>query len=196
MLQVQMDQLLHDELASHSRSHSQPASQLPSWQPLQSEPAAIISPASRLASPYSSASVGADAEDSAHNPLQQGSATPSRQSSSKDLTSQSPHNFRSVTSMMSDSTTGSYVEMDKDLWATDASSCVCGGCNKEFGVFRRRHHCRRCGHIFCSKCSSYKFKLVDPCDKQAKLEPKRVCHNCHHLLNAQGGDADTRNYTL
>ena len=185
-----MDQLLHDELASHSQSRSQPASQPPSWQPLQSEPALVVSPASRLTSPYSSASVGADAEDTA----QQGSAAPNRQS--KDLTSRSPHNLRSVTSMMSDSTTGSYVEMDKDLWATDASSSVCGGCNKEFGVFRRRHHCRRCGHIFCSKCSSYKFKLVDPCDKQAKLEPKRVCHSCHQLLNAQGGDADARNYTL
>ena len=182
-----MDQLLYDELASHSqsRSHSQP----PSWQP-----ALVVSPASRLTSPYSSASVGADAEDTAQHTAQEASAAPNRQS--KDLTSRSPHNLRSVTSMMSDSTTGSYVEMDKDLWATDASSSVCGGCNKEFGVFRRRHHCRRCGHIFCSKCSSYKFKLVDPCDKQAKLEPKRVCHSCHQLLNAQGEDADTRNDTL
>ncbi|CAN0546473.1 unnamed protein product [Ectocarpus sp. 12 AP-2014] len=31
---------------------------------------------------------------------------------------------------------------------------VCYGCNSPFTMFRRRHHCRVCGQIFCHTCSS------------------------------------------
>ncbi|CAN0515909.1 unnamed protein product, partial [Laminaria digitata] len=31
---------------------------------------------------------------------------------------------------------------------------VCYGCHTPFTMFRRRHHCRVCGQIFCHNCSS------------------------------------------
>lgn len=51
-------------------------------------------------------------------------------------------------------------------------------CPITFGLFDRRHHCRKCGNIFCSAhCSNY-FRL----DQFAQFHPKgtlsRGCDNC------------------
>lgn len=37
-------------------------------------------------------------------------------------------------------------------WKPDQSSHSCEKCAKDFTFFRRRHHCRGCGGIFCSDC--------------------------------------------
>ena len=37
-------------------------------------------------------------------------------------------------------------------WQLDADAHMCGDCKEEFGLFTRRHHCRRCGKIFCAEC--------------------------------------------
>jgi len=34
-------------------------------------------------------------------------------------------------------------------WLTDEGISRCGECNKSFGIMTRKHHCRRCGNIFC-----------------------------------------------
>ena len=34
----------------------------------------------------------------------------------------------------------------------DSVSKQCYECGERFTTFRRRHHCRVCGQIFCSKC--------------------------------------------
>jgi hypothetical protein len=39
-------------------------------------------------------------------------------------------------------------------WMPDGNSKDCYDCGKTFTTFRRRHHCRVCGQIFCWKCSS------------------------------------------
>ncbi|CAM9489131.1 unnamed protein product, partial [Ectocarpus sp. 13 AM-2016] len=39
-------------------------------------------------------------------------------------------------------------------WMPDRMCRVCYGCNSPFTMFRRRHHCRVCGQIFCHTCSS------------------------------------------
>eukprot|EP00036_Acanthoecidae_sp_10tr_P018718 CAMPEP_0206303226 /NCGR_PEP_ID=MMETSP0106_2-20121207/9126_1 /ASSEMBLY_ACC=CAM_ASM_000206 /TAXON_ID=81532 /ORGANISM="Acanthoeca-like sp., Strain 10tr" /LENGTH=1719 /DNA_ID=CAMNT_0053734011 /DNA_START=177 /DNA_END=5336 /DNA_ORIENTATION=- len=39
-------------------------------------------------------------------------------------------------------------------WMPDSNSKDCYDCGKAFTTFRRRHHCRVCGQIFCWKCSS------------------------------------------
>lgn len=36
----------------------------------------------------------------------------------------------------------------------DSVSKQCYECGERFTTFRRRHHCRVCGQIFCSKCCS------------------------------------------
>lgn len=46
---------------------------------------------------------------------------------------------------------------DTDLqkfWMPDSKSKECYECGQKFSTFRRKHHCRLCGQIFCSKCCS------------------------------------------
>lgn len=37
-------------------------------------------------------------------------------------------------------------------WVPDMQRQECQECGKGFGTFTRKHHCRRCGEIFCSAC--------------------------------------------
>jgi hypothetical protein len=37
-------------------------------------------------------------------------------------------------------------------WVPDMQRQECQDCGKGFGTFTRKHHCRRCGEIFCSAC--------------------------------------------
>ncbi|GFN83677.1 1-phosphatidylinositol 3-phosphate 5-kinase [Plakobranchus ocellatus] len=46
-----------------------------------------------------------------------------------------------------------YKDSDfKQYWMPDSSCRECYDCGDKFTTFRRRHHCRICGQIFCSKC--------------------------------------------
>ena len=49
-------------------------------------------------------------------------------------------------------------------------------------VFRRRHHCRACGGIFCDACSGNKLAFVPGYDQK----PLRVCDGCHHVMTFLG----------
>lgn len=40
------------------------------------------------------------------------------------------------------------------FWMPDGAATKCTTCNLQFTLFRRRHHCRFCGKIFCHACSS------------------------------------------
>ena len=65
---------------------------------------------------------------------------------------------------------------DKDeLWVSDAATKTCFGCERVFAVARRRHHCRRCGGVFCGSCARNALKKDD--------KDERVCDGCwtaHH----------------
>eukprot|EP00644_Phytophthora_capsici_P004159 jgi/Phyca11/110030/e_gw1.17.715.1 len=39
-------------------------------------------------------------------------------------------------------------------WMPDHLCKVCYDCSAAFSLFRRRHHCRLCGQIFCYDCSN------------------------------------------
>ncbi|CAL4147884.1 unnamed protein product, partial [Meganyctiphanes norvegica] len=46
-----------------------------------------------------------------------------------------------------------YKDSDfKQYWLPDSVSRECYECEEKFTTFRRRHHCRVCGQIFCSRC--------------------------------------------
>ena len=45
-------------------------------------------------------------------------------------------------------------ELCRPTWDPDESTVGCYLCHREFGLLRRRHHCRGCGHIFCHECSA------------------------------------------
>ncbi|ELU11604.1 hypothetical protein CAPTEDRAFT_181514 [Capitella teleta] len=52
-------------------------------------------------------------------------------------------------------------------WAPDSCVNLCTTCGKSFGLTRRRHHCRLCGGVMCSRCSqflphSYARKMINP----------------------------------
>ncbi|XP_004348891.1 hypothetical protein CAOG_02141 [Capsaspora owczarzaki ATCC 30864] len=46
-------------------------------------------------------------------------------------------------------------------WEDDSASSVCreDNCNKEFGFRERRHHCRKCGRLFCGEHCMYQIRL-------------------------------------
>ena len=46
-----------------------------------------------------------------------------------------------------------YKDSDfKQYWMPDSNCKQCYECGDKFNTFRRRHHCRICGQIFCSRC--------------------------------------------
>ncbi|KAL8580116.1 hypothetical protein ACOMHN_061230 [Nucella lapillus] len=70
-----------------------------------------------------------------------------------------PRNLSSVLSRLSNildrrsTTPQTYKDSDfKQYWMPDSSCKECYDCGDRFTTFRRRHHCRICGQIFCSKC--------------------------------------------
>jgi hypothetical protein len=60
---------------------------------------------------------------------------------------------------------------------------VCYNCEETFTMYRRRHHCRMCGQIFCDRCSS---EVVDG-SQMIGLGPglHRSCGLCHELYLEQ-----------
>ncbi|KAI9750916.1 MAG: hypothetical protein M1815_001527 [Lichina confinis] len=68
----------------------------------------------------------------------------------------------------------------REHWKPDSSaqSCDAAICNKPFSLFGRRHHCRRCGNVFCGVHSPF---LV-PLDQDAQFHPdgvlSRACEYC------------------
>lgn len=65
----------------------------------------------------------------------------------------------------------------------------CKGCNTDFSIVVRKHHCRHCGNIYCGNCCGEKRALV----KFGYNAPVRMCKKCaamcfraDMLLNAVG----------
>lgn len=60
------------------------------------------------------------------------------------------------------------------VWIPDTEAMKCMSCLiTEFSWIQRRHHCRSCGNVVCSKCSQQKIHL--PSQSNA---PLRVCYRC------------------
>lgn len=70
-------------------------------------------------------------------------------------------------------------EVTREHWTPDASASTCGACPTQFSFLERKHHCRRCGGIFCSSHSAYTVTL-NPVD--ASFSPvgvtSRACSRC------------------
>lgn len=59
-------------------------------------------------------------------------------------------------------------------WVLDNQTSNCMRCNKAFGLFNRRHHCRSCGYLICKPCGAYKKSIATLQSKES-----RVCNECH-----------------
>ncbi|OSD04369.1 hypothetical protein PYCCODRAFT_1444065 [Trametes coccinea BRFM310] len=76
-------------------------------------------------------------------------------------------------------------------WERDDAVSECRECRRRF-TFLNRRHCRRCGRIFCDRCSSYRA-LLDPSEvvhdpsfqeSSAGASQQRVCRGCYDEVNA------------
>ncbi|KAL1459626.1 hypothetical protein WDU94_011590 [Cyamophila willieti] len=76
-----------------------------------------------------------------------------------------------------------------DHWLKDEGAESCPGCGVKFSIYERKHHCRNCGQVFCSKCSRYESEI----SRLRILKPVRVCQRCHSSLRLQqkGGGGGT-----
>ncbi|XP_069700991.1 phosphatidylinositol-3,5-bisphosphate 3-phosphatase MTMR3 isoform X2 [Periplaneta americana] len=70
-------------------------------------------------------------------------------------------------------------ETGPTLWVPDHAVNRCMGCDTEFWLGRRRHHCRNCGKIFCADCS----ENTVPLPNEQLYDPVRVCSSCYALLH-------------
>jgi len=78
------------------------------------------------------------------------------------------------------------------LWMPDKICKVCYNCEDPFNLYRRRHHCRMCGQVFCDRCSS---EYVDGLQVPG-LGPglHRACGLCHDLYCIQA-EKETKPHT-
>ena len=75
--------------------------------------------------------------------------------------------------------------LSKEYWMKDESSKECFTCGKPFTTFRRKHHCRICGQIFCNSCTSQ-----ISAEKFGFSGNMRVCYNCFEQANNYEDSSD------
>lgn len=70
-----------------------------------------------------------------------------------------------------------FLELDEPAWAPDDNFRACVGCNKMFGLFNRKHHCRRCGGVYCGDCATEKVIPM----RLRFIDPVRMCGKCQKI---------------
>ena len=71
--------------------------------------------------------------------------------------------------------------IQKQEWKKSEDCTSCHNCHAQFSFFSRKHHCRCCGNVFCSKCSN-KY-VTFPGAQQAE----RVCDDCFIVFDRLNG---------
>ncbi|GFY59527.1 1-phosphatidylinositol 3-phosphate 5-kinase [Trichonephila inaurata madagascariensis] len=72
-----------------------------------------------------------------------------------------------------------YKDSDfKQYWMPDSNCKECYDCGDKFTTFRRRHHCRVCGQIFCWRCCNQEI----PGDLIGYTDDLRVCSFCCKMV--------------
>ncbi|RNF10962.1 putative zinc finger protein [Trypanosoma rangeli] len=67
-------------------------------------------------------------------------------------------------------------------WQRNEAAQVCQRCQRRFNLFVMRHHCRRCGLIFCQRCSSYAGILPDrKAEQYVASSWLRLCQDCYEI---------------
>jgi hypothetical protein len=74
----------------------------------------------------------------------------------------------------------------RNHWKPDVESTICDDptCKRTFNYFVRRHHCRRCGNIFCDQHSSYEIPLDQDANYNPRAELSRTCSHCFEQYKA------------
>ncbi|KAH4352472.1 1-phosphatidylinositol-3-phosphate 5-kinase [Parastagonospora nodorum] len=78
--------------------------------------------------------------------------------------------------------------LDREFWMRDENAKDCFNCGDTFTTWRRKHHCRTCGQIFDSKCTSIiSGKLF------GQASNIKVCKPCEAII--YGHDDDSSDFT-
>ena len=74
-------------------------------------------------------------------------------------------------------------ESKKLFWLPDNLSQNCFQCDTKFSLLlNRQHHCRICGNIFCSNCTSKQIQfIIKEKNNNEKLIKIKVCHYCFKI---------------
>uniref|UniRef100_A0A8C7GDW6 1-phosphatidylinositol 3-phosphate 5-kinase n=1 Tax=Oncorhynchus kisutch TaxID=8019 RepID=A0A8C7GDW6_ONCKI len=75
----------------------------------------------------------------------------------------------------------------KQYWMPDSQCKECYDCNEKFTTFRRRHHCRLCGQIFCSRCCNQEI----PGRFMGYTGDLRACTYCRKIALSYSQSADS-----
>eukprot|EP01065_Artemidia_motanka_P043160 TRINITY_DN5947_c0_g1_i1.p1 TRINITY_DN5947_c0_g1~~TRINITY_DN5947_c0_g1_i1.p1 ORF type:complete len:815 (+),score=180.47 TRINITY_DN5947_c0_g1_i1:45-2447(+) len=76
------------------------------------------------------------------------------------------------------------------LFVKDADALECAGCNAEFTFFLRRHHCRKCGLIFCGRCSKHMIVMHDLFEQYGDKKV-RCCDKCYRNIRKDAAARDS-----
>eukprot|EP01135_Chromosphaera_perkinsii_P001317 Nk52_evm44s164 gene=Nk52_evmTU44s164 len=87
-------------------------------------------------------------------------------------------------------TIGDQSKVSKQFWMPDSNCKECYDCGATFSTFKRKHHCRICGQIFCWKCCN---EYVDG-GIFGRSGDLRVCNYCLNVVKkysegSEGGDS-------
>ncbi|OAF66452.1 hypothetical protein A3Q56_05820 [Intoshia linei] len=72
-----------------------------------------------------------------------------------------------------------FERISPPFWENDNTRNSCTLCNAQFNFFRRRHHCRNCGKLYCSACTKNRSPLINY-DIHISV---RVCILCYTWLS-------------
>ncbi|XP_066923796.1 zinc finger FYVE domain-containing protein 21-like [Clytia hemisphaerica] len=72
-------------------------------------------------------------------------------------------------------------EIEEPIWKPDSDQMICDKCGVRFSFTTRKHHCRRCGKIFCGSCCTAKVSLP----RLSFVDPQRVCTDCINVSKSE-----------
>ena len=114
------------------------------------------------------------------------------QNHSKSTTAGDPKQPQSSTAQTNNDTATNSTDAgdfynSRQHWMPDQLCKQCYACDTPFTVFRRRHHCRLCGQVFCSSCSAFFVPSQHSKQKKGTSSTLRTCQMCHEQVTQKGG---------
>mmetsp|Transcript_5369 Transcript_5369/g.11084 ORF Transcript_5369/g.11084 Transcript_5369/m.11084 type:complete len:626 (+) Transcript_5369:647-2524(+) len=80
---------------------------------------------------------------------------------------------------------------DRSHWVKDEFVLSCDACDTKFTMSIRKHHCRKCGSVFCARCASKYAPLPEL--GYPKNSPQRVCESCYTKVTSGESGATSTN---
>jgi len=83
------------------------------------------------------------------------------------------------------------IPQKRPFWDNDYSTTHCTKCKQAFTIFRRKHHCRKCGHIFCWECSTENKAIPE----LGYYFPVKVCDDCWMEMDRKKNETNYESYS-